>query len=70
MNTTFEGLKARNFFIFLYFIFYEQLNFYAQLSWARKKLYDLKSRDQPTEEEKMREKTTENRHSHNNNMDK
>ena len=32
MNTTFEGLKVRNFFICQYFSFYEQLKFCAQLS--------------------------------------
>ena len=31
INTTFEGLKARNFFICLYLSFYEQLKFHAQL---------------------------------------
>ena len=32
INTTYERLKARNFFISRYFIFYEQLKFSAQLS--------------------------------------
>ena len=32
INTTFERLKAINFFICLYFSFYEQLKFRAQLS--------------------------------------
>ena len=32
INTTPERLKARNFFIFRYFSFYEQLKFHAQLS--------------------------------------
>ena len=32
INTTSERLKARNFFICLYFSFYEQLKFRAQLS--------------------------------------
>ena len=32
INTTSEGLKARNFFICQYFSFYEQLEFCAQLS--------------------------------------
>ena len=32
INTTFERLKARNFFICRYFSFYEQLKFCAQLS--------------------------------------
>ena len=36
INTTPERLKARNFFICRYFIFYEQLKFHAQLSWAWK----------------------------------
>ena len=31
INTTFETLKARNFFICEYFSFYEQLKFLAQL---------------------------------------
>ena len=35
-NATYEGLKARNFFICRYFSFYEQLKFHAQLSWAWK----------------------------------
>ena len=34
INTTFERLKARNFFICRYFSFYEQLKFRAQLSLA------------------------------------
>ena len=32
INTASEKLKARNFFICLYFSFYEQLKFHAQLS--------------------------------------
>ena len=32
INTTSERLKARNFFICLYFSFYEQLKFHTQLS--------------------------------------
>ena len=32
VNTTSERLKARNFFIYWYFSFYEQLKFHAQLS--------------------------------------
>ena len=32
INTTSESLKARNFFTFRYFSFYEQLKFRAQLS--------------------------------------
>ena len=42
MNTTSERLKARNFFICRYFSFYEQLKFQAQLSWAWKKLHNLR----------------------------
>ena len=34
INTTSERLKARNFLICRYFSFYEQLKYYAQLSWA------------------------------------
>ena len=41
INTTSERLKARNFFICLYFSFYEQLKLRAQLSWAWKKFYNL-----------------------------
>ena len=41
MNATSERLKARNFFIYRYFSFYEQLKFRAQLSWAWKKFYNL-----------------------------
>ena len=41
INSTAEILKARNFFIFRYFSFYEQLKYHAQLSWAWKKLYNL-----------------------------
>ena len=41
INTTSERLKAINFFICQYFSFYEQLKFRAQLSWARKKFYNL-----------------------------
>ena len=32
ISTTYERLKARNFYIHRYFIFYEQLKFRAQLS--------------------------------------
>ena len=39
INTTFESLKARNFFISWYFSFYEQLKFRALLS--MKKFYNL-----------------------------
>ena len=41
INTTSESLKASKVFIFSHFIFYEQLKFHAQLSWARKKFYNL-----------------------------
>ena len=41
INTTAERLKARNFFIWRYFSFNEQLKFHAQLSWAWKKFYNL-----------------------------
>ena len=41
INTTSERLKARHFFICWYFSFYEQLKFYAQLSWAWKKFNNL-----------------------------
>ena len=41
MNTTSERLKARNFFICLYFSFYERLKSFPQLSWAWKKFYNL-----------------------------
>ena len=41
INSTSERLKARNFFICRYFSFYEQLKFWAQLSWAWKKFYNL-----------------------------
>ena len=40
-NTTYEILKARNFFICWYFSFYEQLKFRAQLCLAWKKVYNL-----------------------------
>ena len=43
INTTSERLKARNFFICRYFSFYEQLKFHAQLSWVRKKFYNLRA---------------------------
>ena len=36
-----ESLKARNTFPFQHFCFYEQLVFYAQLSWAWKKVCNL-----------------------------
>ena len=41
INTTSERFKARNFFIFWYFSFNEQLKFRVQLSWAWKKFYNL-----------------------------
>ena len=41
INTTYERLKARNFFICRYSNIYEQLKFCAQLSWAWKKFYNL-----------------------------
>ena len=41
INTTSERLKARIFFICLYFSFYEQLKLHAQLSWAWKKFLTL-----------------------------
>ena len=41
INTTFGRLELRNFFICQYFSIYEQLKFRAQLSWARKKFYNL-----------------------------
>ena len=44
INTTSESLKARSFFICLKFSFYEQLKFRAQLSWTRKKVYNLGAR--------------------------
>ena len=41
IRTTFERLKAINFFICQYFSFYEQLKFHAHLSWAWKEFYNL-----------------------------
>ena len=41
INAKFEKLKSRNFFICRYFSIYEKLKFRAQLSWARKKFYNL-----------------------------
>ena len=43
-NTTSKRLKARNFFIFRYFSFYEQLKFRGKWSLAWKKLYNLRAR--------------------------
>ena len=40
INTTSERLKARKFFTFPYFSFYEQLKFRTQLSWVWKKFYN------------------------------
>ena len=42
INTASERHKASNFFIYRYFSTYEQLKFRAQLSWARKKFYNLR----------------------------
>ena len=39
VNTTYEGLKARNFFICRYFSFHEKVR--TLLSWAWKKFYNL-----------------------------
>ena len=36
-------MKARKIFHFQHFSFYEQLKFYAQLSWALKKFYNLRT---------------------------
>ena len=44
INTTFERLQARNFFICRYFSVYDRLKFRAQLSWAWKKFYNLGAR--------------------------
>ena len=44
INTSSERLKARNTDLFQHFSFYEQLKSYAQLSWARKKFYNLRAR--------------------------
>ena len=44
INTTSERLKAGKVFIFQHFWFNEQLKFHAQLSWARKKFYNLGAR--------------------------
>ena len=43
INTTSERLKARNFFTFCYFSFYEymKLKFHAQLSWQWERFYNL-----------------------------
>ena len=44
INTISESLKAGNTYIFQHFGFYERLKFHAQLSCARKKLYNLRTR--------------------------
>ena len=44
INTLSERLKVRNFFICLYFSFYEQLKFRVKLSWTWKKFYNLEAR--------------------------
>ena len=41
INTIFERLKAKHFFIRQHFSFYEQLKFQAQFSWAWKKFYNV-----------------------------
>ena len=41
LNSTELEKKARQFFICLYFSFYEQLKFPAKLSWAWKQFYNL-----------------------------
>ena len=46
VNTTSEHLKASERFIFKHYRFYEHLKFHAQLSSARKMLYDLGTRFQ------------------------
>ena len=43
INTTPERLKARTFFNCRYFSFYAQSKFRAQLSWACKKFYNLRT---------------------------
>ena len=48
INTTYERLKARNFFTFRCFGFYDELKFRAQLSWAWKKFYNLEALIQST----------------------
>ena len=44
INTTSERLKSKHIYICWYYSFYEHLKFYSQLSWARKKFYNLKAR--------------------------
>ena len=41
LNVAPASFKARKIFIFQYFSLYEQLKFLTQLSWARKKFYNL-----------------------------
>ena len=41
INTTSERLKQEKSIFFSILVFYEQLNFLAQLSWAWKKFYNL-----------------------------
>ena len=43
INTKSERFKARKVIVFSIFRFYEQLNFHAQLSWASKKFYNLRT---------------------------
>ena len=43
LNAKSETMKARKVGIFQQFSFYEQLKFHAQLSWARKKFYNLEN---------------------------
>ena len=43
INIASERLKARNFFICLYFSLYDRLKFRAQLRWAWKKFYNLET---------------------------
>ena len=42
INTSDESLNTKNTYLFQRFSFYEQSKFYAQLSWAWKKLYLLR----------------------------
>ena len=43
INTSYESLKAINTYLFQHLSLYELVKFYAQLSWAWKKLYNLKA---------------------------
>ena len=59
INTISERLKAINFFNCRYFSFYEQLKFSAELSWARKKFYNLGPRyrtNQPAQIQRLARK--------------